>query len=876
MIIPLDKIKKHNLPLVGSKAFGLAQMEQIGFTIPSGFCITTTAYQEHIESNKLSDKIKSALEKLNSTHPKEKAVLLEIRQAITNAPLSDKLCNDIESYYHKLDASRVAVRSSATAEDLPGHSFAGQYETYLGVTSLSDCTEAIKKCWASLWTERAYGYRQKNNFDHFAVNMAVIVQELIEADASGVIFTADPVNGYKSRIIIEAVSGLGEAIVSGRVTPDRFIVRRRNLKIISRRIKNGKTEFFKDANKINQTINPCLDNGTAKKLAKSARKMEIKFGCLQDIEWAVINNRIFFLQTRPITTIPKQKSWEGRQVWTNANTGEVMPDVVTPTTWSVLKTVLEEIFDHTLNLIAINRGNNPLIDLVAGKIYFNINTLIAVFKVLPVLRHLDVNKFFGGEHERMYALGLLDIPDEDTPILQFGLTKFILKMPGLLFRILTYTHKRGERMIMKLNSKIGHSPDVDFSAMSEEQLAKRLLKEISNLRNALIDARYGALYTVIGFSIFPALDKVCKKWFGTEGSTFANELLAGLGDIESARAALDLWRLAEKAHEFPEIKSIILSETNWVKIRVKITGVNRGDEFLKNWDQFIVDHGHHCRGELEVYNPRWVESPNYILSLLHTYITSLEQTRPLENYKIRAQRRNELMLQCRQQLKNPVKRMIFNYLLDHAQRFSAIRENSKNNLVKVAAGWRVILLELGKRLKENGAFKNIDDIFFLKLEEIEPVVKNKAEFDIKKAIASRRSEYEKNKSVIPPKVVVGKFDPDNYTPDVADTNVEVFKGLAVSSGVVTGKARVILKADTDEQVLPGEILVAPFTDPGWTPYFIPAVAIVMDMGGMLSHGSIIAREYGIPAVVNVGQATKIIKTGQTIQVDANRGLVKIL
>jgi pyruvate,water dikinase len=188
---------------------------------------------------------------------------------------------------------------------------------------------------------------------------------------------------------------------------------------------------------------------------------------------------------------------------------------------------------------------------------------------------------------------------------------------------------------------------------------------------------------------------------------------------------------------------------------------------------------------------------------------------------------------------------------------------------------RKMLLDLGNTLYSKGIFENPDDIFFLKFEEIGPVAQNKADFDIKKTITSRRAEYEKNKSVTPPNVVIGKFNPDNFVPDAVDTDIDILDGLAVSPGVVTGKARVILKADTDEHVLPGEILVAPFTDPGWTPYFVPAAAIVMDQGGLLSHGSIIAREYGIPAVVNVGPATKIIKTGQTIQVDANKGVVKI-
>ncbi|MBN2455730.1 MAG: PEP/pyruvate-binding domain-containing protein [Sedimentisphaerales bacterium] len=246
-IVTLDTHQNIDETMVGAKAVGLARLKKIGLTVPRFFCITTTAFREHLEANELVGKIESVLDKLNSTPPKErKSLLLEIQQAIINASLTVKLRNEIENHYRRLAANRVAVRSSAPAEDLPDQSFAGQYETYLGITDLSGCIEAVNKCWASLWTERAYEYRQKNGVDHFAVNMAVIVQALVEADASGVIFTADPVNGYKSRMIIETVSGLGEALVSGRITPDRFIVRKRNLKIISRKIKNRKVEFVFD------------------------------------------------------------------------------------------------------------------------------------------------------------------------------------------------------------------------------------------------------------------------------------------------------------------------------------------------------------------------------------------------------------------------------------------------------------------------------------------------------------------------------------------------------------------------------------------------------------------------------------------------------
>jgi len=268
--------------------------------------------------------------------------------------------------------------------------------------------------------------------------------------------------------------------------------------------------------------------------------------------------------------------------------------------------------------------------------------------------------------------------------------------------------------------------------------------------------------------------------------------------------------------------------------------------------------------------------PDYVLGILRGYLNSIEKTNPLENHREIAWQREQFANKCRQKLRNPVKRAVFNYLLARTQYGSAFRENIKSEAIKLITSMRSILLELGRKLTDSSLIADCNDVFFLKFEEIGPLARGQSAIDIKQVIASRRAEYEKWQAVTPPDLIIGRFDPDRYVPEEVKADAQQLKGLAVSPGVVSGKARVILRADDNEQVQAGEILVAPFTDPGWTPYFVPAAGIVMDQGGLLSHGAIIAREYGIPAVVNVGNATKIIKTGQTIQVDGDRGVVRIL
>ena len=867
---------------VGAKAMSLVRLKRIGLAVPAGFCISEAVFRQHLERNNLTAQLKTAIEALGEAEPPAKvSVLSDLRRAIIEAPLAGPVRQKIEEHYRVLGADRVAVRSSATAEDLPGHSFAGQYDTYLGVTKIEDCIKAVKKCWASLWTERAYDYRQKNGFDHLAVSMAVIVQSLIAADVSGVLFTADPITGESDRLIIEACFGLGDVLVLGKVTPDRFVVSKDDPAIISKEVSQKHISSVLDdqgsvkeqALGAERASESSIDATIATRLAGLAKKAETEFGCPQDMEWALSGTDIFFLQARPITTIGPKKSWEDRQIWCSNPAKEVMPDVVTPMTLSMLsETMAEEFFDPIFRVLCIDRGNHPIWTLVAGRIYFNANIWGVVFRCVPGGRSVDLMELAGG-HEgiRQAVQKLRTATDEDLPDVEFSRLRFILKMPLIIIQTLFNTPRKGQRILACVSAKNENWNRLDLASLSAEQIVTRCQDLITDLRELLGHILY--LFSIL--AALPILYILCAKWFKDEDCCAAR-LLAGLGGMADAAAGLELWRLAVAADARPDVKELILSNEDWRTIEGKLSQLDSGKQFLDSWGQFMACHGHHCRAELELYNRRWFETPDYILKLVRTYITQIGKIDPVENYSKRAHERLRLERQCRQRLKNPIKRMIFNRLLARSQKGSVFRENVKSEVIKLIVALRKMLLELGKRLADKEVLKSQDDIFFLQLEEIVSIVQGKADSDIHQVVSARRAEYERNKLIAPPDVVFGKFDADTYSPDVVDTEADVLNGFGVSPGVATGKARVILRADNDERLLAGEILVAPFTDPGWTPYFVPAAGIVMDQGGLLSHGSIVAREYGIPAVVNVGLATQIIKTGQTIQVDGNRGIVRIL
>jgi len=520
----------------------------------------------------------------------------------------------------------------------------------------------------------------------------------------------------------------------------------------------------------------------------------------------------------------------------------------------------------------MDRGNHPYYDVLAGRVYFNANIWLAVIRALPVINKYDFTDDTGSEpglHEIIEVEKTMT--SEDLPDLNFKRFRFFLKMPLLLLGSLASTTKRGNSIIAQ-NKKMNEKwHGVDPAQLSTEQIIENCKGIIADFRKVLGKILY--LFSVI--AAYPALEIVCSRWLPDERQC-AKRLLAGLGDMEDANSGLDLWRLALAADSNPQLRDIILSNDDWQTISRRFNQTEPGKEFLARWNEFMDRHGYHCRAEIELFNARWAETPDYILSLLGSYVRSIGKTDPLENHRKLREQREQLTRKCRGSLRNPLKRLLFNYLLVRAQRGSVFRENIKCEIVRLLMAMRIMLLELAPKLQAKSQIRDLKDIFFLRIEEIEPVFRGKADFDVTAIIAGRRSEYDHWQTITPPGTIVGRFDPQKTVPAPLETDAEVLKGLAVSAGVVTGKARVILRADAQQQLLPGEILVAPFTDPGWTPYFVPAAAVVMDQGSLLSHGSIVAREYGIPAVVNVGSATKIIKTGQKIQVDGNLGLVRIL
>ncbi len=901
LLLPFSTIKDADLPLVGAKALSLARMARLGLPVPPGFCVTVQAYRRHLAEHDLDALVKETIPAAREADPIEKSRLLaSLRDAITTGVLPVEFRKLVEQSFQQLDARRIAVRSSSTVEDLPGLSFAGLYDTLLLKGDVWTCLDAVKKCWASLWTERAFDYREKNRVDHTNAGMCVIVQKMISAEASGVIFTADPVTGDRERLTIEAVFGLGEGAVSGRVAPDRFVLARDDLRILEQTVSRKALEmvFTEQWGVREWPIDPerqelpALTPALAQRLGKLAREVEQALNPMtndecrmtirnrnssfvnrnsvtpQDIEWALKDGEPFLLQARPITTSARDQAWAEKQVWTNVNIGEAMPEAAPPMARSGLRKFAGNLLRYIGRLagVTISMGDEAVFNEIAGRVYFNVNALLAIGRGIPIVNRMKLSELLGGVSDEL-------TPDpRDLPQIKTNRLKAVLGLPGLMVWFLRSQPESGRKAVERLKQETDALQRTDFTAWKDEDLPAQVFHGLQQVFD-----RTGELGgAMTGMQYFTLLARYCRKWFHDPESTIASKLLTGLGDINSAQAGLEIWRLAEMARARPQLQKLVGSDLPWTELRPKLPAVELGDEFLARWDRLMFAGGHHCRGEFDVSKPRWRDQPDFVLATVRSYLRAGADFDPEATLKQQVVAREQLSDECRKRLRNPVKRLEFNFLLKRARLGACVRENLRDDINRRVAIARMALLELGERLVKRGTIAERDDVFFFYEPELMPVLKGIQSFDIRNTISDRKAEYRRNLKISPPSVVVGRFDLDAaQSPDPLNPP-EILTGLAVSPGIATGPARVIMSYNHDETVLPGEILVAPFTDPGWTPYFLPAAGIVVDVGGLLSHGSIVAREYGKPAVVNVGPATRIIKTGQMIQVDGNQGKVRIL
>ncbi len=745
-----------------------------------------------------------------------------------------------------------AVRSSGVSEDSAAASFAGVHDTVLGVVDLPGVLSAICACRDSATSARAQAYRAERHLP--TEGLAVIVQRQLAPDVAGVAFSLDPVSGRADTVVVEAVRGLGESLVSGRAVPARALFARTlELRALTQPSPHDEV----------------LSEPIAREVARLTLEVEAAMAVPVDVEWAWAEGRAFLLQWRPVTASGALDvaASSPRQLWSNTNTAEVLPDVARSAVFDVLQGWLASLFGPLSLPFGIDMAKVPMIGLVAGRVYFSVNHLVGWMRAFPGFGGRDLRSFadmMGGD-KAAYVAHLAQLQPGDIPQHHVPWWRALWGMVTVGMAMLRAQSGRADDAIAELAERTRRDQAVDVAALDDAGLLRFLSQMLDAPFGDTHDAR-GIAAASIGMVMPGVLIKLTRRWLHDASGELARRLLSATGALDSAEAGLALWRLGRLARELGLTHALT---GEWSEVRAVLTSSPAGARFIAAFEGFLHLHGHHARGECDVSVPRWSEQPTYVLSLVRA-AADVTGDSTAGREASRSEERDALLADVLRRV-GPLRGFVLRQVIRRATAGQASRENLKSEAVRRLAVTRVVLLEVGRRLVARGLLGEPDDVFFLSRGEWPRAL---AGTDFRAEVRARKQRHVRFEACRPPAVVHGAWSLEDFIPRVQGGTE--LTGLAASPGVVEGPARVILRADTQETLREGEILVAPFTDPGWTPYFVTAAGIVMDFGGVLSHGAIVAREYGLPAVVNVTGATQRITTGARLRVDGTRGIVTLL
>lgn len=837
-VVNLDRIRKENILLAGGKGANLGEMFQAQFPVPSGFCVTSGSYDAFIKENNFEDIIQDYLNKIYLQKWETQKLAHELMEILSNGKLPKTMEAEIKNAYEKLGHDvRVAVRSSATAEDLPEASFAGQQETYLNIKGEECLINSIKKCFASLWTDRAIAYRKKTGFDKEKVSLAVVVQIMIEGDVSGVLFTVNPTNQNRKEMMINASYGLGEAIVSGIVTPDTVIWNREANKIKNKIL--GNKEISIVYGKASGTIQ--IDNEEEKRkrfaisekqieaLTKVAEKIEKHYGYPQDIEWAIKNNEIYILQARGITTLDKDSS---DCLSINDNKKKRKQS-------EVEKRIMNNLIEHC---------PTPLFPLEFEAFKNVMNGKSRVFNELGIIMKDQV---------KMSNDGTLTIDSSSTNI-----SPRIFKLPFEIRNFINYSNniKHTQDIFANINNKLSCIEDTKLYENEHCNLNKLTITELLQLLQEIMEMTKQVVYVRFRYNIFPSV--LISKFIHSK----LQKIKKGMTEYDLlSNLEYKTWNM-NKAID--RLAKIINSDVNLKNAILCLKDIDRKDLDCK-LEQLAASYkefGHCYKQLLKEFKWKSVNSYQAFSTVSwnedkHNFITLLHISMESEALK---EDKNKYSDICNKVINRFSKKAAKNMFqrIEQIRAYHVNREESLYMLEKCYGLSRKILNEITNKYPQ--IFKNQNDILFLDLDEVYKLDKEISEDFFIKQISIRKKSRRKNK-MLWESCELSDFD---YQGDV-------LKGVSGNRGKVTGKVCVINDIAEFSKLKKDEILVCKYTDPSWTPLFSLAKAVVSDTGGPLSHSAIVAREYDIPAVLGCGNATKILKDGQNIIVDGDRGIIQI-
>ncbi|MBK5500061.1 phosphoenolpyruvate synthase [Peribacillus sp. TH14] len=867
-VLEFREIDKTQLLLAGGKGSNLGELSKIhGIQVPEGFCVTTEAYQKALEQN---EAFYALLDQLTLLKVEDRDQIGEISRKIRKIIMEVDIPSDVvKAVAHYLsqfgDEHAYAVRSSATAEDLPHASFAGQQDTYLNIIGKEAILQHISKCWASLFTDRAVIYRIQNGFDHSQVYLSVIIQRMIFPQASGILFTDDPITSNRNLLSIDASFGLGEALVSGLVSADCYKVQEEE--IVDKMIATKKLAIYglKEGGTETQQIDPdqqktqTLTEQQILQLARTGRQIEAYFGYPQDIEWCLVDDTFYIVQSRPITTlypIPEANDQENH-VYVSVGHQQMMTDPMKPlglsffllTTNAPMCKAGGRLFVDVTHMLASPDSRKMLLDAMGQHDPLMKDALMTIIERGDLIKSLPNDK-----QEQSSGKSNKSVSSADSKAQ-------IENDPTIVSDLIKSSQTSIEELKQNIQTKLG-SDLFDF-----------ILEDIQILKKILFDPQSSAVF-MAAIDASSWINENMNEWLGEKNA--ADTLSQSVPNNITSEMGLALLDVADVIRPYPEVIDYLqdVKDDNFLDELVKFDG---GQETQDAIYDYLSKYGMRCTGEIDITKTRWSEKPTTLVPVILSNIKNFEpnaSNRKFEQGRQEALKKEQELLDRLKQLPDgeqkakEAKRMI-----DLIRNFIGYREYPKYGMVNRYFVYKQALLKEAEQLVQAGVIHEKEDIYYLTFEELHEVVRtNKLDYQI---ISKRKDEYKLYEKLTPPRVItsdgeiiVGEYKRENLT-------AEAIVGLPVSSGVIEGRARVILKME-DANLEDGDILVTTFTDPSWTPLFVSIKGLVTEVGGLMTHGAVIAREYGLPAVVGVENATKLIKDGQRIRVNGTEGYIEIL
>jgi len=876
LIMYFSEIRKDSLPLVGGKGANLGEMASAGFPVPPGFCLTTAAFRKFIDSVPGKNRIYDMLNKAENLEDVREAGR-HVREILLDTSIPDDVSSAvIKAWTETGTGEAYAVRSSATAEDLPGASFAGQQDTYLNITGREELLESVRRCWISLFNDRAIVYRNRNNFSHEDVSLSVVVQRMVMAEKSGIMFTADPLTGHRHTLVIDAGFGLGEALVSGAVTPDSYRVDKRSRSVIESGIseklvavypleRGGVRQEELPPEKRNRAV---LSESEILALTDMGCRIESAYGNPQDIEWAFEGGRVYILQSRPITSlypIDGLASPDGTlHVYFSLGHQQNMTRAMAPLSLSIFPVILPVKLDSDMT--------SPYLKTSGGRIYID---------ETQGLRHPLIRRVLFGILSQFDVLVpeafklVMARPEFKGPHgihFSFGTIKFLLGIVARVVKALWVRDLSG--FVSRTNDKIDTFIEEAASGLESITPGRKQIQAVFDILheafpfflNWVPEAAAGNIAARI-------LSGTAKKYIPDDK---VNALTLGIKGNVVTEMNLALGDLADLARQAPPLSEWFLhlgdDPFSWLEKAEKIEG---SGPFFDSWKKFLEKYGSRGPSEIDIMMPRWNENPLPVLKVIGGNILKKENSRSL--FEAQAAEREEVFQELLDKAGHgpagKIRRWRIKRLYHVLTETGGMREHHKFVMIRLFWVVKKVLKKNAEILVKEGKLSGMDDIWFMTFRELLEVWDD----DSMKPdeIDKRRDDLKNFQKLTPPVIITSDGETPIVHHKVDDAPPGALLGNPVSPGVAEGRARIILDP-TAETLQPGEILVAPFTDPGWTPLFINAAGLVMNIGGELAHGSVVAREYAIPAVVGVQQATVKIKTGDLLRVDGNRGIVEIL